>query len=103
MFQLKNALFVNIRDNFKVSWGNKSNGKYSFTCDGVKDLLKYLLDNIYVKFRGRIYKQNIGVPMGCDCAPFLANLYLFSYEYDYIMSLDSVKHPNKRFFRYCSL
>lgn len=102
MFELKKSLFVNVRDNFRVSWGNKCSGKYSFTCSDVKDMLEYLLDNIYVKFRGKIFKQNIGVPMGCDCAPFLANLYLFSYEYDYIKSLDVVKHHNKCYFRYCS-
>ena len=102
VFALKKATYVNIRDNFKVSWSIIKNGKYSFTEDDVNNMIKYLLDNIYVKFRGRIFKQVIGVPMGCDCAPFLANLYLFCYEYDYIKSLDLINSKNKMFFNYCS-
>jgi hypothetical protein len=31
-----------------------------------------------------MFKQVIGIPMGTDCAPFLANLYLFSYEYKWL-------------------
>ena len=23
----------------------------------------------YVKFRGNVYRQVVGIPMGCDCAP----------------------------------
>ena len=102
MFYLKGTMFVNLTESFRVSWSNRSNSKYTFTCDNVKDMLNYLLDNIYVKFRGKIFKQIIGVPMGCDCAPFLANLYLFSYEYDYIKSLNMVKNKNKTYFKYCS-
>ena len=29
----------------------------------------------------------MGIPMGTDCAPLLANLFLFSYEYRYMKSL----------------
>ena len=42
------------------------------------------MNNIYVKFRGKIYKQVIGIPMGCDCAPKVADLFLYWYEHDYI-------------------
>ena len=28
---------------------------------------------IFVKFKGNIYKQVIGIPMGCDCAPKVAD------------------------------
>ena len=27
-----------------------------------------------------LFRQVIGIPMGTDCAPFLANLFLYSYE-----------------------
>ena len=101
MFELKSALYVNFWDSFRISWSKKSNGQYSFTCNNVKDMLNYLLDNIYVKFRGKIYKQVIGVPMGCDCAPFSANLYLFSYEYSYINDLNINKDDKRKFFKFC--
>lgn len=47
-------------------------------------MFELLLDNIFVKFRGMIYKQIIGIPMGCDCAPQVAVQVLFWYEHDYI-------------------
>ena len=34
-----------------------------------------------------IFKQIIGIPMGSGCGPDLANLFLFAYEYQYVMDL----------------
>ena len=47
------------------------------------ELTEYLIDNVYVKAGNRVYRQTIGIPMGTDCAPQLANLYLFHREYMY--------------------
>ena len=47
-------------------------------------LLNWLIDNIYVTFGDKVFRQKIGIPMGTDCAPFLANLFLYSYEYEWI-------------------
>ena len=49
--------------------------------------MEYLIDNIYVNIGSRIYRQCIGIPMGTDCAPLVANLFLFYYDYEYIKSL----------------
>ena len=103
MFKLKEVEFVNFGSILgNIIWSKKRGGKYSFSCNNVKDMLNYLLDNIFVKFRGRIYKQDIGIPMGCDCAPFLANLYLFTYEYAYIKDLNVHKVESKKLFKFCS-
>ena len=52
-------------------------------------MLEYLIDNIFVEFGGRIFQQTIGIPMGttCNCAPLLADLFLYSYEAEFIQSL----------------
>ena len=34
-----------------------------------------------------MYRQTIGIPMVTDCAPQLANLFLFHYEYSYMKNL----------------
>ena len=41
----------------------------------------------YVNIGSRIYRQCIGIPMGTDCAPLVANLFLFYYEYKYMKNL----------------
>ena len=35
------------------------------------DALIYLLDNIYNRFGPKLYRQNVGIPMGTNCAPLL--------------------------------
>ena len=51
------------------------------------ELTEYLIDNVYVKAGNRVYRQTIGIPMGTDSAPQLANLYLFHHEYMYMRAL----------------
>ena len=36
--------------------------------------------NIFVKFGGCLFCQVIGIPVGTNCAPLLADLFLYSYE-----------------------
>ena len=43
--------------------------------------VEYLIDNIYVSIGNKVYRQCVGIPMGTDCAPLVANLFLFYYEY----------------------
>ena len=49
--------------------------------------MEYLIDNIYVSIGNRVYRQCVGIPMGTDCAPLLANLCLFYYKYKYMKNL----------------
>ena len=46
-----------------------------------------LLDNIYIHFNDKIFKQIVGIPTGSNCSQELANLYLLSYEYEHVCSL----------------
>ena len=36
------------------------------------DALVYLLDNIFIRFDAKLYRQTISVPMGTNCAPLVA-------------------------------
>ena len=44
-------------------------------------LIDMIVDNIYVLVGNKVFRQCIVIPMGTDCAPLLANLYFFSFEY----------------------
>ena len=50
-------------------------------------MLEFLIDNIFDMFGGRVFQQTVGIPMGTNCAPLLANLFPFSYEADFIQGL----------------
>ena len=56
--------------------------------------LNYLLDNIYIRFGKQIYRQIIGIPMGTNCAPLIADLFLYCYESQFMAKLQ--KDPNKQ-------
>ena len=49
------------------------------------DALHYLLDNIFIRFGSKLYRQIVG--MGTNCAPLVADLFLFYYERDFMLSL----------------
>jgi hypothetical protein len=51
------------------------------------NMLEFLIDNILVIFGGRVFHQTVGIPMGTNCAPLLADLFLYSYEADFIQGL----------------
>ena len=55
------------------------------------EALIYLLDNIYIRFGTMLYRQIVGIPMGTNCAPLVADLFLFCYERDFMTSLSDVK------------
>ena len=58
-----------------------------WSCQNVCDALSYLLDNIYIRFGTKLYRQIVGIPMGTDCAPLVADLFLYCYERDFMDSL----------------
>ena len=51
------------------------------------DALYYLLDNIFIRFGLKLYRQIVGIPMGTNCAPLVADLILFGFERDFMLSL----------------
>ena len=51
------------------------------------DALHYLLDNIFIRFGSKLYRQIVGIPMGTNCAPLVADLFLLCYERDFMLSL----------------
>ena len=60
---------------------------FYFLCQNVCDALTFLLDNIFIRFGTKLYRQVVGIPIGTNCAPPVADLFLFCYEKDFLMSL----------------
>ena len=53
------------------------------------EALIYLLDNVYIRFGTKLYRQIVGIPMDTNCAPLVADLFLFCYERDFMTSLSA--------------
>ena len=79
----------NERQAFFTSGDTKRYKLWSY--QNVCDALIYLLDNIYIRFGTKLYRQIVGIPMGTNCAPLVADLFLFCYERDFMTSLSDVK------------
>ena len=66
------------------------NNLNDINCGPVKkmcDVLHYLLDNIFIRFGSKLYRQIVGILMGTYCAPLVADSFLFCYERDFMLSL----------------
>ena len=76
-----------------------SDFKNKYSEDDIIKMLEFLVDNIFVVFAGKVFQQTVGIQMGTNCAPLLADIFLYSYEADLIQSLPSTgkKHLASRF------
>ena len=55
--------------------------------------VEYLIDNLYVQVGDKLLQQNKGLPMGTSCSPWLANIMLFMYEFEYFSTEISKLKP----------
>ena len=47
--------------------------------------IDFLIDNIYFRFGSSVFRQVIGIPVGTNSAPLLADLFLHTFEYDFMV------------------
>ena len=103
--KLKSRLATIIRNSFLHKNGNRrykylvlgregpyfvkehSDSKNKYTEEDIIKMLEFLVDNIFVVFAGKVFQQIVGIPMGTNCAPLLADIFLYSYEAEFIQSL----------------
>ena len=67
-----------------------------WSCQKVTVALIYLPDNIYIRFGSKLYRQNVGIPMGTNCALLVADLFLCCYERNFMKSLTKEKRYDLR-------
>ena len=103
--KLKSRLATIIRNSFLHKNGNRrykylvlgregpyfvkehSDAKNKYIEEDIIKMLEFLVDNIFVVFAGKVFQQIVGIPMGTNCAPLLADIFLYSYEAEFIQSL----------------
>ena len=50
-------------------------------------MINFLIDNIFVECGVEVFQQVIGIPIGTNCAPLLADIFLYSYGAEFIQTL----------------
>ena len=58
------------------------------------DALHYILNKIFVRFGSTLYRRIAGIPMCTNCAPLVADFYLFCYERDFMLSLSDTNQTD---------
>ena len=61
-----------------------------WSCKKVCEALTFLFDNIYIRFGSKLYRQIVGNFMGTNCAPLVADLFLFCYDFMLSLSEDNL-------------
>jgi hypothetical protein len=61
-------------------------------------MLEFLIDNIFVVVDGQDFEQSVGIPMGTSSAHLLADLFLYSYEAEFIHKLHGKKKSIRHFY-----
>ena len=92
--KLKSRLASIIRNSFMFKNGNRrykylvlgheesyfvkehSDSKHKYSEDDIIKVLEFLVD-IFVVFAGKVFQQIVGIPMGTNCAPLLADIFLY--------------------------
>ena len=82
-------LACNDRNAFSTS--EKPKKYHAWSCQSVCDALTFLLDNVFIRFGTKLYRQVVGIHMGTNCAPLATDLFLFCYVRDFMMSLSGDK------------
>lgn len=68
------------------------------TLEQLLDHFNFLIDNIFIRVGPSVFQQTVGIPMGTDCAPLIADLFLFSFEFEFMKTLIRANLPKARTF-----
>ena len=87
IFRREGSLYIAFNDENVFFTSDAVRNYILWSCQKVCETLTFLLDNIYIRFGSKLYRQIVGIPMGTNCAPLVADLFLFCYERDSMLSL----------------
>ena len=93
-FQREGSPYLACNDRNAFFTSEKPKKYNAWSCQNVCDALTFLLDNIFIRFGTKLYRQVVGIPMDTNCAPLVADLFLFCYERDFMMSLSDDKQAD---------
>ena len=87
IFQRESSLYIACNDRHAFFTPDAVKYYNLWSSQKVCEALTFLLDNIYIRFGSKLYRQIVGIPMGTNCATLVTNLFLFCYEREFMLSL----------------
>ena len=87
LYKNEGTLYLACNDKKAFFTSSDHTGYKLWSCQNVCDALSYLLDSIYIRFGNKLYRQIVGIPIGRNCAPLVADFFLFCYEKDFLTTL----------------
>ena len=67
-------------------------GDNIYNANNIFIMIECLIDNVFVQFGECLFHQVIGIPKGTNCAPLLADLFLHSYENEFLDNMIRSEH-----------
>ena len=78
MFKNEGTFYLACNDKKAFFTSTDHRGYTLWSCQNVQKALSYVLDNIYTRFGNKLNRQIVGIPMGTNCAPLVADLFYFA-------------------------
>ena len=64
-------------------------------------MIKFLVDNVSLRFSKQLFRQTVVIPMGTKCVPLLDELFLYPYENEFVIKDGKRKLAAKFDLSYC--
>ena len=76
---------IKVRRDISYFTSDPLNGDNKYTAKDICKMIEFFVDNthVYVKFGRQLFQQMVGIPMETNCAPLLADLFLYSHENEF--------------------
>ena len=79
-FYREGSPYVACNDRNAFFTSGKPKKYHACSCQNVYDSLTFLLDNIFIRFGTKLYRQVVGIPMSTNCASLVGDLFPFCYD-----------------------
>ena len=93
-FQREGSPYLACNDRNAFFTSEKPKKYHAWSCQNVCDALTVLLDNFFIRFGTKLYRQVVGISMGTNCDPLVADLFEFCNERNFIISLSDDKQAD---------
>ena len=86
-FKEGDKTFIRLSKNGAAYWRKETNGGLDFCKKSLKAAINHLIEINHFNVGNVTMKQAIGIPIEIGPAPFRANLFLYFYEEEYMLSV----------------